>query len=197
MMSEKNIFKAAVFDMDGTLTVPNIDFMAMRKALELPEEGDIASMILQMPAEQQKKAWRTVKQIEEESARQNRLQPDAKTVLQNLKNHGVKIAVLSRNTTDNIKTFCKTFALEFDCILGRDFPTMKPDPAPLLHILSILRVAPKDAIMVGDYIHDLECGAAAGASSCFFANPDLTDYAGSADYTVSSYKELEKIILCL
>ena len=51
----------------------------------------------------------------------------------------------------------------FSCVVGGDtLPTKKPDPAPLYHICTTLKVAPKDAIMVGDSKNDIQAGKQAG-----------------------------------
>jgi phosphoglycolate phosphatase-like HAD superfamily hydrolase len=48
--------------------------------------------------------------------------------------------------------------------------------------------------MVGDYIHDIQSANAAGALSCYFKNPDVKHWDEHADFTVSSYRELENLI---
>jgi phosphoglycolate phosphatase-like HAD superfamily hydrolase len=52
--------------------------------------------------------------------------------------------------------------------------------------------APADTLMVGDYIHDIDCGKAAGTATCFFHNNGKADYTSQADFTVTSMPELEK-----
>ncbi|MCH6560666.1 HAD-IA family hydrolase [candidate division KSB1 bacterium] len=54
----------------------------------------------------------------------------------------------------------------FEIILGGDsLPEMKPDPGPILHILSQLSVSPDKAAIVGDGTTDIEAGKATGIKS--------------------------------
>jgi len=46
----------------------------------------------------------------------------------------------------------------FDYILGRGRFNKKPDPEGLLYILSILKISPSNAVIVGDTTVDLLCG---------------------------------------
>jgi phosphoglycolate phosphatase-like HAD superfamily hydrolase len=61
-------------------------------------------------------------------------------------------------------------------------------------ILKELEVNASEALVVGDYIHDLEAGAAAGTATCFFQNPNAASFAEFADFTVESYAELDEIV---
>jgi len=49
-------FKAVIFDMDGTLTVPLLDFGLIRREAGLPPAGDIVSVLNAMPDEKRHKA---------------------------------------------------------------------------------------------------------------------------------------------
>jgi phosphoglycolate phosphatase len=54
----------------------------------------------------------------------------------------------------------------FPAVAGeRDGHPRKPDPAPLLGVLSALGVAPGDAVMVGDSAADVDCAKAASVAS--------------------------------
>lgn len=49
---------------------------------------------------------------------------------------------------------------------GDSFPTKKPDPEGLLHILRESGVEAREAIMIGDSRNDVQAGRAAGAVTC-------------------------------
>ena len=59
----------------------------------------------------------------------------------------------------------------FDLVLGND-SVERPKPAPdmVLKILADLRVPPERALVVGDSIHDVEMGRAAGVRTCAVAS---------------------------
>jgi pyrophosphatase PpaX len=51
----------------------------------------------------------------------------------------------------------------FDCIVGCDScDTHKPDPGPVLFALDKLGCEPGDAVFIGDSVHDMAAGNAAG-----------------------------------
>ena len=73
----------------------------------------------------------------------------------------------------------------------------KPDPLPILHALNQLNIEPKDAIMVGDSIIDVEAGFAAGTN--IFTVPYGYQFGESiisdkVDYAMSNFNELTQII---
>ena len=198
MKKEKKCdIKAVVFDMDGTLTVPNINFIEMRNELQIPMTGDIVEHVLEMDEERQKDAWIIIKRIEAQAIEEYRLQENALDVLTSMQDAGIKLAILTRNTNYGINKFLKLVEddVKFDYVLGREFPTIKPSPEPLLHILKHIEIAPQNTLMVGDYIHDISCGNNAGAFSCFFFNPDHQSYEEFADFTVRNFNELKNIVL--
>ena len=73
----------------------------------------------------------------------------------------------------------------------------KPDPLPIFHALNQLNIEPKDAIMVGDSIVDIEAGYAAGTH--IFTVPYGYQFGESiisdrVDYAMSNFNELNRII---
>ena len=58
--------RGVIFDMDGTLTVPVLDFAEMRSRLGLPQGTDILPAVRRMPAEQQARAMKIIEELEEE-----------------------------------------------------------------------------------------------------------------------------------
>ena len=73
----------------------------------------------------------------------------------------------------------------------------KPDPLPILYALDQLNVKPKDAIMVGDSVVDIEAGFEAG--TYIFTVPYGYQFGESiisdkVDYAMSNFSELTQII---
>ena len=73
----------------------------------------------------------------------------------------------------------------------------KPDPLPILHALNQLNIEPKDAIMVGDSVVDIEAGFAAGTN--IFTVPYGYQFGESiisdkVDYAMANFSELTQII---
>jgi putative hydrolase of the HAD superfamily len=91
------------------------------------------------------------------------LYDDALPALQVLREHGVKIGLISNGSRD-LEEFVSHHGLDADCAVGsRAFGRTKPHPEIFLHALSLLGVEPKEAAMIGDsYEDDIEGARALG-----------------------------------
>ena len=185
-------FKGIIFDMDGTLTVPIIDFIKIRTALNIPSDRDLSEEINSRPEPLRSEGWQLIEAFEEEAARNNRFQPGAPETLNRFKNAGIRLGIITRNRLANCKILFDELDVSFEPVLTREFPFIKPSPEPCQHIIEQWGLEPHECLMVGDYVHDLECGAGAGTKSCFFSNPGKEDFSVHADYTVTTFAELEK-----
>jgi putative hydrolase of the HAD superfamily len=91
------------------------------------------------------------------------LYDDALPALQVLREHGVKIGLISNGSRD-LEEFVSHHGLDADCAIGsRAFGRTKPHPEIFLHALSLLGVEPEEAAMIGDsYEDDIEGARALG-----------------------------------
>lgn len=165
-----------VFDMDGTLTIAVHDFVAIKRALDIPEDDDILHHLSALPAEQAagKRAW--LHEHERELADAARPAVGARELLHGLRERGCTLGVLTRNDHSLALVTLQAVGLgdcfESENILGRDEAPPKPDPAGLLHLANKWGVEPQALVMVGDFRFDLECAKAAGAHSILVNAPD-------------------------
>jgi HAD superfamily hydrolase (TIGR01509 family) len=190
------LFDALIFDMDGTLTRPVLDFGAIRRELGIPQ-GDIVEAIRSRSAGEQKIAWAVIERHEEDALERQVLQPGCLELLARCRSEGLRLGLVTRNAPRSVAHFCSRYGVTFDGVVTRDFPQMKPHPGPVLHLLKEWNVPSSRALVIGDYIHDVESGRAAGTRTCFFQNPGLAFHGQNADYTVSSMAELENLIFDL
>lgn len=180
--------------MDGTLTVPLLDFNRIQRELGIVE-GDIAEVIESWPEPRRTQGWRLIEKYEHEASENNRLQPDALEVLASFAARRIRLGIITRNTMVSVDKLLKTkLTVAFDIILTREFPHMKPSPEPVRHILERWNLMPEECLMVGDYIHDIQAANAAGAFSCYYKNTHGGDYDREADFTVKSFKELQNLV---
>lgn len=187
-------YKGIIFDMDGTLTVPLLDFNRIRLDLGITG-GDIAEVIESWPEPERSNGWKLIEKYEHEASACNQLQPDVLEVLSRFAACNIRLGIITRNTLNSVKKLLNTkLYVDFDIILTREFPHMKPSPEPVLHILEQWNLQPGECLMVGDYIHDIQSANAAGAVSCYYKNSQGGAYESDADFTVKSYKELEKLV---
>ncbi|WP_213875413.1 HAD family hydrolase [Pseudomonas sp. dw_358] len=165
-----------VFDMDGTLTVAVHDFVAIRRALDIPPEDDILTHLAALPAEQgqAKHAW--LLEHERELAVASQAAPGAVELVRELAARGYRLGILTRNARELAHITLQAIGIA-DCfdeadVLGRDDALPKPDPQGLLSLSKAWGVAPAQMVMVGDYRFDLECARAAGAHSVLVNLPE-------------------------
>ena len=100
------------------------------------------------------------------------LYEDALPALAELREHGIKIGLISNGSRD-LDEFVAHHGLDADCVVGsRDFGRTKPHPEIFLHALALLDVPPEDAAMIGDsYEDDIE-GARALGMKAFLLDRD-------------------------
>jgi HAD superfamily hydrolase (TIGR01549 family) len=183
--------QGVIFDMDGTLTIPVLDFALMRKRLDIPE-GDILAIIRSWPDDRQKVAFDIIEEIEEEGRYRLQLQPGAETLMRILDTRKIPKAILTRNTEKTVRHLQTHLHTTFSVIVTRSFPTFKPDPEPALHICREWGLDPAAVLLVGDYRDDLTCGRQAGTRTCLLLNERNTSFSGLADFTINSLEELAR-----
>lgn len=180
--------------MDGTLTIPAIDFVSIRQKLGILE-GDILPILESWPEERRKSGWELIEKYEEDVLNHTEFQSDVREVLLEFHNAGIKLGIITRNSKKSANKLMELIGIPFSPVLTREFPYVKPSPEPVRHILEIWKISPEDVMVIGDYIHDIKCGSAAGTDTCFFQNPGMTSYAEFADYSLSTYKELAELVM--
>lgn len=100
------------------------------------------------------------------------LYEDALPALAVLREHGVKIGLVSNGSRD-LEQFVAHHRLDADCAIGsRAFGRTKPHPEIFRHVLSLLDVLPEDAAMVGDSFEDDIEGARALGMRAFLLDRD-------------------------
>ena len=188
-------FKGIIFDMDGTLTVPEINFNIIREKLGVPKGVDLLEYAKNLTIPQQKDYFKTIEHYEEESLNRLRFQKDVKDVLEYFSSLGIKLGIVTRNTEKHSDIVLQKLEINFNPVLTREFEHFKPSPEPIFHILKIWKMKKEDALIVGDFKDDIISGKNAGISTCFFENKSKVSYSDIADFTVKSYIDLKELII--
>jgi phosphoglycolate phosphatase-like HAD superfamily hydrolase len=180
--------QGVVFDMDGTLAVPNIDFARMyqRCGVDPAVQPDILAAVAAMDAAQAAACHAIIAETEAAGRSTLQLMPGAPEVLTWLQRHGIPTALVTRNTQRTVDRLTELLSDTtnhcFDMTIPRDSPLNlppKPHPAALLHIAAAWKCLDKDGesnnddktscaslLMVGDSpLHDVGFGQAAGATT--------------------------------
>ncbi len=94
------------------------------------------------------------------------LLPGSRELIEKLAQAGLKIGILSADSTENITTFIKKHQLSeyIDLAIGANETFQKPDPAFFKQACAELGIEPQKTLMVGDSQGDIEMAKAGGAA---------------------------------
>lgn len=187
---------AVIFDLDGTLTKPLLDFNQIRAEMGISQESaDILTAIATMPSAQQQKAHQILFEHEQYAAQNCRLNDGAAGVIEKLKASGLPIGLLTRNTMENAQLVAQTHGLEFDAMLDRDSGPAKPDGFGVRKLCETFGTAPGQTLVVGDFLHDLLAARNAGAIAVLLkTHPKADEFEEFADYSIYHLGEIFDII---
>ncbi len=186
-----------IFDMDGTLTIAAIDFVALRRALDIPPKADIIGYIDALPAHQAATQHRKLAEFELDYARKAQPQPGAFELLDTLRARGAQLGILTRNSVENAEVTLLACGLRqfFSdaCILGRESAEPKPSPAGVLSLLAHWHSTPEQAVVCGDFRFDLEAGRSANTATVYVDIYDQNLWTKSADHRVCTLDQLRAL----
>jgi len=173
-----------IFDLDGTLTLAQHDFAAIRRELGVPSDSDILTYIAGLPAAEATAMKAELDQIELRLAQEVEAAPGAVELIRYLHQQGRRLGILTRNLRCvAISTLQHLDVL--DCfapedVLGREEAAPKPHPEGIELLLQRWQLSPAQSGMVGDFHFDLQTGRAAGSNTCLVHPqnqwPELADW---------------------
>lgn len=173
-----------VFDLDGTLTVAQHDFPAIRRELGIPPDEDILGHIARLPDTHREDMNAQLDAIELRLAAGVQPAPGAAELIRHLHAEGVQLGILTRNLRSvamaSLEVIGVLDCFGTDAILGRNEALPKPDPDGIRQLMTRWQMPASEMIMVGDFRFDVETGRAAGCQTCLVLPhnhwPDLTDW---------------------
>lgn len=188
--------KAVIFDLDGTITEPYLDFDKMRIEMGIsPDAGPLLELMGKMTPAERKKADEILYKHEEAAVEHSRLNKGAAETFKKLAEMKMPVGILTRNTRSNADAVAKKHNLKFDAIFDREDGPVKPHPYGVEKLCGYFKIKPAEAIVVGDYLFDLQSAKAAGAIAILIKNSAKSEeFASFADYTVDSLAEIIDII---
>lgn len=174
-------FDAILFDFDGTLAIPNLDFAEMRRQLvaftaaQGIEVDDLAhlDMIAMMDAAMAwlnqrgsgqghiyyRQAHELLQDIEIAAAQSGGLLPGIPELLDALRLRDIAIGIVTRNCEPAVRMIFPDVDTYCGALYAREHvERVKPHPEHLQAALTQLSVSPDRALMVGDGAMDMEAG---------------------------------------
>jgi len=195
--------QGVIFDMDGTLTIPVLDFKILRKRLQVPDHIDIlgyGETIKDIQA--QMKYYSAIEQFEDEGNRHLKLQPNIYRLFEYLKTHDISTALITRNNRKAVDAFVSRFLDGdktnmfkneddiFSMIITRDFTPVKPHPAAAHFVCNQWDIPTNSVLFVGDELQDIQCGNSAGNMTALKLKATNENIKPHADICVDDLNEL-------
>ena len=209
-----------IFDMDGTLIEPSIDFADMRSRIyeiasnefgRTVNEGDVVEMVMSFPTSAGRSAAKAVFDDIEEKARLNmKLMPGMVELCKYLDENNIKRALLTRNVETSVdylyEKHMKSASLsKFEPAIARnsvdssgELILPKPNPDAILFICDQWGCDPSQVMMVGDSEKDdvVAANRAGCGGACWLQTGEDND-SGSANESLASERQPSLIIKSL
>ncbi len=190
------MIRAVIFDLDGTLTEPLLDFDAIREEIGFARDaGPILELLKDQDEARQREILRILDEHEKRAALQSTLNEGAKDILAWFRNHGYPVGILTRNTRENAIVVAERHGLVFDAIVDRTDGPVKPDAFGVLELCRRFGVRPEETLVVGDFLQDMLSGRAAGAITVLLkSHKDADLFLPYSDHVIHRLDELIPIV---
>lgn len=201
-VSQNVPIRGIIFDMDGTLTLPILDFKGLRAKLGIDDSTDILEFASSRPPDVKEKVYTMIEEWEADGNANMKLRPYLHELFYFLKEEGLNVALLTRNNRAAVDTFVASFLAGdtkdlfknendmFSVILTRDFTPVKPHPAPAQHICRKWNVPEESVVFVGDDLQDIQCGLNAGTVTTLVNKAGNEAVKEISDFNINSLSEL-------
>jgi len=212
--------KAIIFDFDGTLALLNIDFSSMReRVFDLVRQAGIRESRIQekylleiidevyeilrkeKPSDAERfyqESHQVLHEIEMKAAGEGRLIPGTETTLNNLRDKGIRIGIVTRNCEAAVRKVFPEIEHYCDAFISRDsVENVKPHPGHLNTALEALRVSGEEAVMVGDHTIDIQAGKRVGMKTIgvLTGRIEREEFeAAEADYILRDVSEIDLLL---
>jgi HAD superfamily hydrolase (TIGR01509 family) len=179
-----------LFDMDGTLTRPLLDFPAIKREIGIPSTAFILEVMETMTPAERERAMAIVERHEQEAAERSELNDGVTPLMGELARRGILTGIITRNSRRSCETVLGRHGLAFSTLVCRDSAPAKPSPDGILLALERLGVEAALAVYVGDHLIDLQAGHAAGARTILVTNGHENGFDVEADLVVTAPGEI-------
>ena len=187
------MYKLAIFDMDGTVFESHLDWMKIRKELNI--ENNILNEIYKNNRVDHEKLKR-LEYFEEENTLKTTPIEGISDFLSYLKINNISTALVTNNNKKNCEFLLNKFSLTFDTVLTREMKLWKPSPEPFFYIMNRFRCGSAETFYIGDSHYDVLASNQSGIANIFIIKNEKPINLSDTDNIVyfSNYVELKDIL---
>lgn len=185
--------KALLFDMDGTITKPMLDFPAIKAEMAIGSRPILEAMA-EMDQATRDEAQRVLDRHEDKAAAESELNEGCSALLEWMRVKRLPVALITRNSSQSVMTVLKRHRLNFDTVIAREDGPFKPDPWSIRASCERLGVNCRDVWMIGDGRYDIEAGNAADVVTVWISHARERDF--SSEPTAVA-RDLQALLILL
>jgi HAD superfamily hydrolase (TIGR01549 family) len=183
--------RGIIFDLDGTIVEVPYDWSRIRA--DLGTSGlPVLSYLDSLEEPERSRKWRLLQAYEDEATKKARLKEGIKDFLHFLIRRGLKKALVTNNSRDNVRFLLRKFRLEFDLVLSRESGLWKPSGAPFKEAMRRLVLKKEECAVVGDSSFDLQAAEEAGIERVFLFSRDRAKFSSSRAEVIPSVAALQQ-----
>ena len=187
------MLRGIIFDMDGTITKPKVDFAAIEREIGA-KVGFIIDYAERSSPEERTRALSILERFEAQAAIESELNEGVLEMLEFLSKKKLKKALLTRNPRKSVDTVLRKHNLHFEYIVSREDAKPKPAPDPIFLLSKKMEIHTDHLLMVGDYKYDIMCGKAAGTRTVLLRYKEYVETEVTPDFEITSIREVIEII---
>ncbi|MEB2307909.1 MAG: HAD family hydrolase [Candidatus Brocadiaceae bacterium] len=187
------MLRGIIFDMDGTLTKPNVDFAALEREIGA-KVGFIIDYAERSSPEERMRALDILERYEAQAAMESELNEGVVEMLEYVSKKQLKKALLTRNSRKSVETVLRKHSLHFEFIVSREDTKPKPAPDPIFLLSKKMNIHTDHLLMVGDYKYDIMCGKAAGTKTVLLRYKEYIETEVVPDFEINSIREIIDVI---
>jgi len=161
--------RALLFDMDGTITEPMLDFPAIKAEMGIGD-SPILEALAAMDVDRRSKCEAILMRHELAAAHASTLNSGCGYLLGWVGQQRVSTALITRNSALNVRIVVAKHGLRFDTVVSREDAVPKPSPRPIHLACERLGISAGDAWMFGDGRYEIEAGVAAGVRTVWISH---------------------------